>query len=188
MTLDNFQICANILGFNHNAQLESDGKSSVHFALDVTVDGVNIALCDANFDSASASGVDYFQHNTKFGGNSGGWTESNIRTKILADIFNALRRIGKTLFRLAQSTQATPKLRRIIYFCCQNLRFSVAKIIQTTPNKISICSTIISRTATKKFTANTRKFRRLVIGGCARRKQAILLVFAVWMLTAQKLF
>ena len=90
LTLNNFEICARILGFNHNSQLESGGKSSVHFALDVTVDGVDVAFCDSNFDSASASGTEYFQHNTKFGSNAGGWTESNIRTKILADIFNAL--------------------------------------------------------------------------------------------------
>ena len=90
LTLNNFEICARILGFNHNSQLESGGKSSVHFALDVSVDGVDVAFCDSNFDSASASGVEYFQHNTKFGSNAGGWVESNIRTKILADIFNAL--------------------------------------------------------------------------------------------------
>ena len=90
LTLNNFEICARIIGFNHNSQLETGGKSSVHFALDLTVDGKNVALCDSNFDSASASGVEYFQHNLKNGTNTGGWTESNIRTKILADIFNAL--------------------------------------------------------------------------------------------------
>ena len=90
LTLNNFEICARILGFNHNSQLESGGKSSVHFALDVSVEGVNIALCDSNFDSASASGVEYFQHNLKNGSNAGGWLESNIRTKILAVIFDAL--------------------------------------------------------------------------------------------------
>lgn len=90
LTLNNFEVCARILGFNHNATLETDGNSSVHFALDITADGFNIAFCDSNFDSASASGVDYFQHNTKFGSNSGGWAESNIRTNILPAIFNAL--------------------------------------------------------------------------------------------------
>ena len=90
LTLNNFEICARILGFNHNAQLESGGKSSVHFALDVTAAGVDIALCDSNFDSASSSGVEYFQHNLRLGANAGGWLESNIRTKILADIFDAL--------------------------------------------------------------------------------------------------
>ena len=49
LTLNNFKICARIIGFNHNSQLESGGKSSVHFALDVSIDGKNIALCDSNF-------------------------------------------------------------------------------------------------------------------------------------------
>lgn len=89
-TLNNFEICARILGFNHNSQLESGGKSSVHFALDVTADGVDVAFCDNNFDSASANGVEYFQHSLIFGTNEGGRTESNVRTKILADIFNSL--------------------------------------------------------------------------------------------------
>lgn len=90
LSLSNFEICARVIGFNHNSTLETGGKPSVHFALDVAANGKNIALCDANFDSASASGVSYFQHNSKFGSNSGGWLESNIRTNILPDIFNAL--------------------------------------------------------------------------------------------------
>ena len=90
LTLNDFKICAKIIGFNHNSTLENNGNSSVHFALDVSADGENIAFCDSNFDSASASGVEFFQHNTKFGSNAGGWSESNIRKKILPDIFNAL--------------------------------------------------------------------------------------------------
>ena len=90
LSLENFEICARVIGFNHNSNFESGGKSSVHFALDVSKDGKNIAFCDSNYNSASADGVVHFQHNLRNGSNAGGWIESNIRTKILADIFNAL--------------------------------------------------------------------------------------------------
>ena len=82
LTLDNFQIRAKLIGLNHNVELESGGKPSAHFVFDT-------ALIDTNYDRASASGVEYFQHNLTAGSNVGGWAASNLRN-ICVDIFNAL--------------------------------------------------------------------------------------------------
>lgn len=83
-TLENVQLCAMLIGLNHNTEFESVGKFSAHFVL-----GVNTALTDENYGEASASGVKYFQHNTSVATNEGGWQESNLRS-ICDDIFNAL--------------------------------------------------------------------------------------------------
>ena len=82
LTLENFQVRAMLIGLNHNTGLESDGKPSAHFVLST--------LVDSNYGRASASGVKFFQHNVAAGSNAGGWSSSNLRENICADIFNAL--------------------------------------------------------------------------------------------------
>ena len=82
LTLDNLQICAKLIGFNHNSEIESSGNFSAHFIFDT-------ALVDTNYGKASISGVKYFQHNVTTGSNVGGWNSSNLRD-ICTDIFNAL--------------------------------------------------------------------------------------------------
>ena len=79
-----------LIGLNHNATLESNGKPSAHFILGTTLDGKNISLVDSNYNKASVSGVKYFQHSLTSRTNSGGWLESNLRKNICTDILNAL--------------------------------------------------------------------------------------------------
>ena len=81
LTLENLQIRAKLIGFNHNSELESGGNLSAHFILET--------LIDSNYNFASANGTKYFQHNVTEGSNLGGWTESNLRN-ICEDIFNAM--------------------------------------------------------------------------------------------------
>ena len=90
LTLDNLQIRAILIGFNHNSELESNGNFSAHFLLGKTFDGENITLIDSNYNFASPSGVKYFQHNLFDGSNVGGWNSSSIRQNICPNIFNAL--------------------------------------------------------------------------------------------------
>ena len=90
LTLDNVQVRAKLIGLNHNANFESDGKPSAHFILDMTIAGNAITLIDTNYNRASASGVEYFQHNVELPSNENGWANSNLRNKICTDIFNAL--------------------------------------------------------------------------------------------------
>lgn len=82
LTLDNLQIRAKLIGFNHNSELESGGQNSAHFILET--------LIDTNYNFASANGTKYFQHNTTTATNLGGWAESNLRKNICVDIFNEL--------------------------------------------------------------------------------------------------
>lgn len=82
LTLDNLQIRAKLIGFNHNSELESSGNFSAHFIFET-------ALIDTNYDKASISGTKYFQHNLTAGSNVGGWAASNLHD-ICENIFNAL--------------------------------------------------------------------------------------------------
>ena len=90
LTLDNVQVRAKLIGLNHNKDFESGGKPSAHFLLDMTIAGNQITLVDTNYNRASASGVEYFQHNVELPTNENGWKDSNLRNKICVDIFNAL--------------------------------------------------------------------------------------------------
>ena len=90
LSLENLQIRAMLIGFNHNSELESSGKYSAHFILGTTIDGKNITFIDSIYDRASANGVKYLQHNTTTATNSGGWANSNLRLNICSNIFDAL--------------------------------------------------------------------------------------------------
>ena len=195
LTLNNFEICARILGIDHNKNLESGGNPSIHFALDATVDGKDIVLCDANYDSASASGVKYFQHNLRFGTNSGGWIDSNLRD-ILNDIFNALPQDWKEIISVCtkytdntgNGDYTSTLLPLTINFSFQlSLKFSGGKIMLIPLNKIFKHSTIFSKMATTKSDSLTMTLRRFVIGGSELRSLPTIPVFVASMSAASKI-
>lgn len=53
LTLENRQIRAKLIGFNHNSEFESGGNFSAHFIFET-------ALIDENYNFASANGTKYF--------------------------------------------------------------------------------------------------------------------------------
>lgn len=79
-TFSNLSIDAFIIGFNHNSARE--GANRIHFKIG-KISGVHIALVDAKYGS-SASGFGYFHMNTS-NTNSGGWSSSDMRKKILGN-------------------------------------------------------------------------------------------------------
>ena len=80
LSLSNYTTYAFIIGFNHNASVE--GTNRIHFQLAKTAlsGGKDVALCDNQYN-AQVSMTGYFSMNSSRT-NSGGWANSQMRTKI----------------------------------------------------------------------------------------------------------
>lgn len=79
LTLSNYICCVFIIGFDHNAAIEGDGR--IHFQLGKTAltGGTDIALVDSSYETFSSSTA--FRMNTS-STNSGGWNNSYMRRNI----------------------------------------------------------------------------------------------------------
>lgn len=80
-TFSNLTINAFIIGFDHNSNIE--GSNRIHFQIGKTTGGVNIALCDSNYNSTSSS--QGFRMNDISNSNSGGWNSSYGRKTLLGN-------------------------------------------------------------------------------------------------------
>ena len=80
---DNLTVWAYILGFNHNHEVE--GEHLIHFGGFKTAQtgGVDVALDDSHYNSASTSGAKWFSMNHSSNTNSGGWKGCDMRYDIL---------------------------------------------------------------------------------------------------------
>ena len=80
LSLSSVTTYAFIIGFNHNSSVEGSGR--IHFQLGKTAlsGGTDVALCDSKYNS-SVSATGYFSMNSS-NTNSGGWSSSQMRTKI----------------------------------------------------------------------------------------------------------
>lgn len=102
------------IGFNHNSSVEGSGR--IHFQLGKTAlsGGTDVALCDSKYNS-SVSATGYFSMNSS-NTNSGGWSSSQMRTKIcgtslssysgtiIAVIPAALRAVLKSVTKYTDNT------------------------------------------------------------------------------------
>lgn len=79
LTLSNYTCCVFIIGFNHNAALEGDGR--IHFQLAKTAlsGGRDICFTDGSYNSTGSSAA--FRMNTS-NTSSGGWSSSYMRNSI----------------------------------------------------------------------------------------------------------
>ena len=114
LSLSNVTTYAFIIGFNHNASVE--GTNRIHFQLAKTAlsGGTDVCLCDSSYNSA-VSTTGYFSMNSSQT-NSGGWSSSQMRTKIcgtslsnysgtiIAVIPEALRAVLKSVTKYTDNT------------------------------------------------------------------------------------
>lgn len=114
LSLSSVTTYAFIIGFNHNSSVEGSGR--IHFQLGKTAlsSGTDVALCDSKYNS-SVSATGYFSMNSS-NTNSGGWSSSQMRTKIcgtslssysgtiIAVIPAALRAVLKSVTKYTDNT------------------------------------------------------------------------------------
>lgn len=114
LSLSSVTTYAFIIGFNHNSSVEGSGR--IHFQLGKTAlsGGTDVALCDSKYNS-SVSATGYFSMNSS-NTNSGGWSSSQMRTKIcgtslssysgtiIAVIPAALRAVLKSVTKYTDNT------------------------------------------------------------------------------------
>lgn len=74
----NLSIDAFILGFDHNASVE--GSNRIHFQIG-KINGVDVCLCDANYNSNQSASVSFTMNTSNT--NSGGWNNSHMRKTVL---------------------------------------------------------------------------------------------------------
>ena len=84
-TPPSYDICAFIIGFNHNLEIEGTG---IHFQLCKNNTGKDIALCDNGCGSTQTSGTWFNMKNTS--SSVGGWESSRMRTVICPAFFLTL--------------------------------------------------------------------------------------------------
>ena len=114
LSLSSVTTYAFIIGFNHNSSVEGSGR--IHFQLGKPAlsGGTDVALCDSKYNS-SVSATGYFSMNSS-NTNSGGWSSSQMRTKIcgtslssysgtiIAVIPAALRAVLKSVTKYTDNT------------------------------------------------------------------------------------
>lgn len=80
LTLSNYQTWVYIIGFDHNKDVEGTGIAFQGFKTAQT-GGIDVALCDWNYDIREASGQWFNMNNSLT--NSGGWENSRMRSTTL---------------------------------------------------------------------------------------------------------
>lgn len=88
-TFNNETYYATILGFDHNKELESNGKNSIHFIVGKNANGVDIAFCDSKYGVNVTNTAAAF-HMNMTNTNAGGWNGSYMRSTIIPQFKAAL--------------------------------------------------------------------------------------------------
>ena len=86
-TFSNQTAYAYILGFNHNASLESNNTIHFQFGFDALTGGNHIAFCDSQYSTTGTTSA--FRLNTSQT-NVGGWNGSQMRNTIVPAFINAM--------------------------------------------------------------------------------------------------
>ena len=92
LTLNNLAIDVFILGINHNASKE--GSNRIHWAIG-KISGVQVALCETNYNSGQTDGRKGFNMNHWGNYNYGGWKGCDLRYDILGSTNKAPSGYGK---------------------------------------------------------------------------------------------
>lgn len=87
VSIQNLTVCAFIIGFNHNASVEGNGRIHFQIGKTATTEGVDICLVDAEHYNSMGNPIS-FRMNI-FGTNTGGWKSCFMRTEICGTDFNA---------------------------------------------------------------------------------------------------
>lgn len=85
--IQNLTVCAFIIGFNHNAPIEGDGRIHFQIGKTATTEGVDICLVDSDLYNTVGNPISFRMNvvNT----NTGGWESCFMRTEICGADFNA---------------------------------------------------------------------------------------------------
>lgn len=78
-------VCAFIIGFDHNSEIEGGG---IHFQFGKTTGEVDVAFVDSGYNSSKTSGTWFNMNNSRT--NSGGWSDSRMRSTIYPAFLSAL--------------------------------------------------------------------------------------------------
>lgn len=87
VSIQNLTVCAFIIGFNHNASFEGNGR--IHFQIGKTAatEGVDICLVDSKHYNSVGSPISFRMNISNT--NTGGWEDCFMRTEICGTDFNA---------------------------------------------------------------------------------------------------
>lgn len=85
LALTNYATYVYIIGFNHNSAVEGTGISFSGFKTEAT-SGIDVALCDTHYNSASTDGSKWFNMNHSGNINVGGWQACDLRYDILGSV------------------------------------------------------------------------------------------------------
>lgn len=85
--IQNLTVCAFIIGFNHNASVEGNGRIHFQIGKTATTEGVDICLVDAEHYNSTGNPISFRMNIADT--NSGGWESCFMRTEICGTDFNA---------------------------------------------------------------------------------------------------
>lgn len=89
VSIQNLTVCAFIIGFNHNAPIEGNGR--IHFQIGKTAitEGKDICLVDSNAYNSTGDTFSFRMNNSDT--NTGGWESCAMRTDICGTDFNDVK-------------------------------------------------------------------------------------------------
>lgn len=87
VSIQNLTVCAFIIGFNHNASFEGNGRIHFQIGKTATTEGVDICLVDSEHYNSAGNPIS-FRMNISIT-NTGGWEHCFMRTEICGTDFNA---------------------------------------------------------------------------------------------------
>lgn len=85
--IQNLTVCAFIIGFNHNASVEGNGRIHFQIGKTATTEGVDICLVDAEHYNSTGNPISFRMNIADT--NTGGWESCFMRTEICGTDFNA---------------------------------------------------------------------------------------------------
>ena len=87
VSIQNLTVCAFIIGFNHNASVEGNGRIHFQIGKTATTEGVDICLVDAEHYNSTGNPISFRMNIADT--NRGGWGSCFMRTEICGTDFNA---------------------------------------------------------------------------------------------------
>lgn len=87
VSIQNLTVCAFIIGFNHNASVEGNGRIHFQIGKTATTEGVDICLVDSEHYNSTGNPISFRMNIADT--NTGGWESCFMRTEICGADFNA---------------------------------------------------------------------------------------------------
>jgi len=127
LTFNNTKVCMQILAFDHNKDVETNGESHIlcGFGKSTLTNGIDIAFVDSGYNSTIMN--DYFNHDHDSDGISEGWQDSNLRTLICAEFKNTLPSELQSILRS-----------RTVYTCNTGSGLSMSQYVTTTTETVYV--------------------------------------------------